>query len=345
MSHKAIKIGLTAVVLVAAFSALLFTTLQDNLQYYKYVDEVAAAPQEWHGKTLQVHGYVVPGSVRGTADRLNWKFDLQRNGKVISGVVAVLQVGGTAYCPGCKPVIDAGAAFANEQFGKAHAEAQRLLAGTALSAEARAQEFTMSRVFHRHTAMRPPTAVAGEGPYVIDGDVGFTHVRGDRAAITRTQRSPVHYFQRPDADHTELDPTRTSLTGYSIGVNGGKNAGTWRFYGWVDRTSPGLDVSDLGFLFGSVDRQSTGTGLGYVRSRPAGPFRDFQVFTAETRLVWTTAWERTETWVRPLFFAGNLRNNWYFNFNPIAFDFGERDIEAPLLAPRQTPRPAMCGIR
>ena len=84
MSHKAIKIGVTAAVLVAAFSALLFTTLQDNLQYYKYVDEVAAAPHEWQGKTLQVHGYVVPGSVRGTADRLNWKFDLQRNGKVIS---------------------------------------------------------------------------------------------------------------------------------------------------------------------------------------------------------------------------------------------------------------------
>ena len=47
MSHKAIKIGLTAAVLIAAFSALLFTTLQDNLQYHKYVDEVAAAPHEW----------------------------------------------------------------------------------------------------------------------------------------------------------------------------------------------------------------------------------------------------------------------------------------------------------
>ena len=88
MSHKAIKIGITALVLVTAFSALLFTTLQDNLQYYKYVDEVAEATQEWEGKRLQVHGYVVPGSVRGTADRLNWKFDLHRNGKVISATYA-----------------------------------------------------------------------------------------------------------------------------------------------------------------------------------------------------------------------------------------------------------------
>jgi cytochrome c-type biogenesis protein CcmE len=84
MSHKAIKIGVTALVLATAFAALLFTTLQDNLQYYKYVDEVAAAPHEWEGKTLQVHGNVVPGSVFGTSDRLNWKFSLYRNGKVIN---------------------------------------------------------------------------------------------------------------------------------------------------------------------------------------------------------------------------------------------------------------------
>jgi cytochrome c-type biogenesis protein CcmE len=81
MSHKAIKIGVTALVLAAAFGTLLFTTLQDNLQYYKYVDEVVASPHEWEGKTMQVHGYVVPGSIQGTEDRLKWKFDLQGKGK------------------------------------------------------------------------------------------------------------------------------------------------------------------------------------------------------------------------------------------------------------------------
>ena len=84
MSHKAIKIGVTGLVLATAFGVLLFTTLQDNLQYYKYVDEVVAAPHEWEGKTMQVHGYVVPGSIQGTEDRLKWRFDLQRNGKVIN---------------------------------------------------------------------------------------------------------------------------------------------------------------------------------------------------------------------------------------------------------------------
>jgi cytochrome c-type biogenesis protein CcmE len=84
MNHKAIKVGVTAIVLATAIGALLFTTLQDNLQYYKYVDEVASAQHEWQGKTLQVHGYVVPGSIRGTQDRRDWRFDLQRNGKVIN---------------------------------------------------------------------------------------------------------------------------------------------------------------------------------------------------------------------------------------------------------------------
>ena len=84
MSHKAIKIGLTALVLAAAFGALMFTTLQDSLQYYKYVDEVASAQHEWQGKKMQVHGYVVPGSIQGTDDRRDWKFDLYRKGKVIN---------------------------------------------------------------------------------------------------------------------------------------------------------------------------------------------------------------------------------------------------------------------
>lgn len=91
MSHKAVKIGVTVFVLAAAFATLLFTTLQDNLQYYKYVDEVVVAPQEWHGKNLQVHGYVVPGSIGRKADSLDYQFDLQHNGKVIrayySGIV------------------------------------------------------------------------------------------------------------------------------------------------------------------------------------------------------------------------------------------------------------------
>ena len=83
MSHKAAKVGATSLVLATAFGILLYTTLGESMQYYKYVDEVMASPQTWEGKALQVHGNVVPGSIGRKRDSLEYQFDVQRNGKVI----------------------------------------------------------------------------------------------------------------------------------------------------------------------------------------------------------------------------------------------------------------------
>lgn len=83
MSHKAAKIGATSIVLIAAFTMLLYSTLGESMQYYKYVDEVVAQPSMWEGKKLQVHGYVVPGSIGRKRESREYVFDLQRNGKVI----------------------------------------------------------------------------------------------------------------------------------------------------------------------------------------------------------------------------------------------------------------------
>ena len=44
MKHKAVKIGLTSLVLAVAFGGLLFTTLGEATEYYKHVDEVMAEP-------------------------------------------------------------------------------------------------------------------------------------------------------------------------------------------------------------------------------------------------------------------------------------------------------------
>ena len=60
MNSKALKIGLTTVVLVLAFGGLLWSTLRDGTEYYKHVEEVMAQPDGWYGKRLQLHGYVVP---------------------------------------------------------------------------------------------------------------------------------------------------------------------------------------------------------------------------------------------------------------------------------------------
>lgn len=83
MKNKAAKVAFTTLVLVAAFGGLLYTTLGDSMQYYKFVDEVLAAPADWQDKTLQVHGYVVPKSIGRKRDSLEYQFDIQRNGKVL----------------------------------------------------------------------------------------------------------------------------------------------------------------------------------------------------------------------------------------------------------------------
>ena len=91
MSHKAAKIGVTTLVLATVFGILLYTTLGESLQYYKYVDEVVGSQSDWTGKKLQVHGYVVPGSIGRKRDKLEYRFDIQRNGKTMrafySGIV------------------------------------------------------------------------------------------------------------------------------------------------------------------------------------------------------------------------------------------------------------------
>jgi len=83
MSHKAAKIGVTSLVLATVFGILLYTTLGESMQYYKYVDEVVGSQSDWSGKKLQVHGYVVPGSIGKKRDRLEYRFDIQRNGKTL----------------------------------------------------------------------------------------------------------------------------------------------------------------------------------------------------------------------------------------------------------------------
>jgi cytochrome c-type biogenesis protein CcmE len=91
MKPKTMKIALTAGVLVAALSGLMYTTLSEGTEYYMKVDEVMANPSAWHGKRLQVHGFVVEKSILQRPNTLDYAFQVQNNGKVVqvrySGVV------------------------------------------------------------------------------------------------------------------------------------------------------------------------------------------------------------------------------------------------------------------
>jgi cytochrome c-type biogenesis protein CcmE len=78
-------------VLGLAFGGLMYSTLSEGTEYYKHVDEVMANPGAWHGKRLQLHGFVVDHSILRRPDTLDYRFQVQSNGKVVpvrySGVV------------------------------------------------------------------------------------------------------------------------------------------------------------------------------------------------------------------------------------------------------------------
>jgi cytochrome c-type biogenesis protein CcmE len=83
MTHRYIKIGVTSLVLVLAFTGLLWSTLREGTEYYKHVDEVMTSPQAWEGKRLQLHGFVVPGSWRQKPNTLEYRFKVQNKGSIV----------------------------------------------------------------------------------------------------------------------------------------------------------------------------------------------------------------------------------------------------------------------
>jgi cytochrome c-type biogenesis protein CcmE len=83
MKHKAIKVGITSLVLALSFGGLLYTTMAESTEYYKHVDEVMVQPGEWYGKPLQLHGFVVASSILKKRNSLDYKFKVHSQGHVV----------------------------------------------------------------------------------------------------------------------------------------------------------------------------------------------------------------------------------------------------------------------
>lgn len=81
MQGKALKIGLTATVLAAAFTGLVWTTMADGAAYYQHVDEVMVEPGAWYGKRLQMHGYAADIRVRPRS--MDYRFEIRNNGYAV----------------------------------------------------------------------------------------------------------------------------------------------------------------------------------------------------------------------------------------------------------------------
>jgi len=158
--------------------------------------------------------------------------------------------------------------------------------------------------------------------YAVQGYWAGSSVRGTEAAIQALQESTVHSFQRPDADHVEEDPTRTSLSGNAGSLSIQKIAGSKvRFSSNVGYKSPGFDINDLGFLR-RADTRSMGNWLQWRNDNPSKRLRSFR-FNLNQWAGWNYGGDLLNS-------GGNVNahavfpNNWStgmgVNVSPLTFD-------------------------
>ena len=117
-----------------------------------------------------------------------------------------------------------------------------------------------------------------------------SRVTGSPAAITATQRSSTHLFQRPDADHLALDTTATAMNGLALQARAGKFGGRWRWQGALRGFSPGFESNDLGFQ-PRADYVVQFANVGYARPEGGPGFRDAWAYLNQWTY-WTTGRER-----------------------------------------------------
>ena len=125
------------------------------------------------------------------------------------------------------------------------------------------------------------------------GYMAGSWITGSEQAIERVQRAPGHYYQRPDADYLELDPTRTSLAGgianLWIGQIGGE--GHWRKGFGMHVRTPGFEVNDLGYQQ-QADEALVFGNVQYRQFTPRGIFRSFSI-GLNPSMGWDFGGERT----------------------------------------------------
>ncbi len=136
--------------------------------------------------------------------------------------------------------------------------------------------------------------------YGFAGRIVGSRVEGSEEAIELTQRSSARYYQRPDNDYRELDPTRTSLEGFAAQASFNKRTGNWRWATGFNTRSPGFEVNDLGFQR-DADRTVQWTWLNRRWVTPGKVFRRFNLNFNQWSS-WSYGWDR-------LGFGGNVNAN------------------------------------
>ena len=152
---------------------------------------------------------------------------------------------------------------------------------------------------------RNALAVAGDtvlrfkrGEYQFRWAGGFSYLNGEPKAVERFQRASSHYAQRPDKDYAKLDPTRTSLSGFSFQTRFERVSG--RHWLWSVATkldTPFFETNDIA-NFNSADGIMPTASLTYRETTPGRVFRSYSVGLNET-LEWNFGGDRQSAQLRP----------------------------------------------
>jgi len=112
-----------------------------------------------------------------------------------------------------------------------------------------------------------------EGVWALKGYLSGSHLTGSEEAISSLQTSSRHYFQRPDAEHLDLNPKATKMDGWIGRLALNKQSGNFRLSAATGYSSPGYNINDLGFMF-RTDMINASIVSGYRWLEPNGLFRN-----------------------------------------------------------------------
>ncbi|MSR06854.1 MAG: hypothetical protein EXR93_07305 [Gemmatimonadetes bacterium] len=115
------------------------------------------------------------------------------------------------------------------------------------------------------------------GEYELRSAIVGSYVQGQAAAIERIQRSSAHYMQRPDKGYSRIDPTRTSMSGFSPSLNFDRRSGShWLFGIQAKLDGPTFEPNDLALL-NAADGVETNGNVTYRETRPGRVFRNYSI--------------------------------------------------------------------
>lgn len=137
-----------------------------------------------------------------------------------------------------------------------------------------------------------------DGEYQFQWAGGGSFLNGSAKSVERFQRASSHYAQRPDKDYAQLDPTRTSLSGFSMQTRLEKVSGRhwlWNFGTKLD--TPFFETNDVANFNGADGIMPTGS-MTWRETRPGRIFRSYS-FGMNQSWEWNFGGDRQTSQIRP----------------------------------------------